>query len=312
MDQSPDGKVLAVPLDEDVVLFATPDGEYLRTLKGPERPGNRVAGVSFSRDSRLLAAATWKEGGSGAVRVWDLHAGRELYTNELPEPCVSGAMAFSPDGNCLIATGSRRLHVWDARAGKVVQTLEQEGGFAGMHFSPDGRRLACADFDGHRVRVFAWDGTKLADARSLDGHEAPVAAVVYSPDGKYLASGDRQGFKLWDPQTLVEIRTVETPAQQLAFTPDSRTLLAATTNVQPPKTAHAFARWALDAQEKLPPLSVEVSVRPDYALHRLGRDGRVLFVGRGGRRRTSRPSTPRPARNASRARGTWPRSTPSA
>src|SRR5262249_44025042 len=55
MEQSLDGKVLAVPLEEDVVLFAAQSGEYLWTLKGP---GGRVVRVSFSRDGQLLAATT--------------------------------------------------------------------------------------------------------------------------------------------------------------------------------------------------------------------------------------------------------------
>jgi WD40 repeat protein len=283
MEQSPDGKVLAVPFDGDVVLFATPTGEYLRTLKGP---GQRLVSVSFSRDSRLLAAMTWKEVGSGAVRVWELDVDQELYTNEVPDPCVSGAMVFSRDGQCLIATGLKRIYVWDARSGKAAQTLGGlSRGLAGMCFSPEGRRLAGADFGGNRVKVFDWDGAQLAEKRSLDGHRAPVVAVVYSPDGKYLASGDEQVFKLWNAQTLDEIRTVETPAWQLAFTPDSRSLWAAMTTDRE-RAVHTFTRWALDTKEKLSPLSVELSVVPDCAFHRLGRDGKVLFLGRGGRKTT--------------------------
>jgi WD40 repeat protein len=209
LEQSPDGKILAVPLEEDVVLLATPSGEYLRSLKGP---GGRIINVSFTRDNQLLAATTWKPARSGAVRVWDLRADRELYTNEVLNPSVAGALVFSPDGKCLLATDNKRIHVWEARTGKIVQTLEQKGGLAGMSFRPDGQRFAGADFGGSRVKVFDWDGAKLTEVRSLGGHRAPVVTVVYSPDGKYLASGDERMFKLWDAQSLDVIRTVETPA----------------------------------------------------------------------------------------------------
>src|SRR5262249_31096424 len=158
----------------------------------------------------------------------------------------------------------RWIYVWDARTGKVVQTLEQRGGLAGMTFSPDGRRLAGADFGGSRVKVFDWDGEKLAEFRSLAGHRAPVVAVGYSPRRQYLASGDEQVFKLWNAQTLDEIRTVEAPAWQLAFTPDSRTLWTSITTDRE-RTVHTFTRWILDTREKLPPLSVEVSTVPDCA-----------------------------------------------
>lgn len=277
MDQSRDGTLLAVPVDTNVVLFAASTGEYLRSLEGP---GDKIVAVSFSRDGRLLAAITWKQAADGRVRVWDMHTQQELYTINVPEPCVSGAMAFSPDGNGLIATGLKQIYVWNARTGKRLQTLGTlSRGLAGMSFSPDGHRLAGADFGGNRVEVFAWDGAKLTPVRSLNGHRAPVVAVVYSPDGKYLASGDEQAFKLWSARTLEEIRTVETPAWQLAFTADSRTLWAAMTTDRE-RLVQTFTRWNADTKGQLPSLSVEVSTVPDVAFPCLSRDGRLLYIGR--------------------------------
>jgi WD40 repeat protein/serine/threonine protein kinase len=275
MDQSPDGKVLAVPLDEDVALFEAATGQYLRSLKGP---GGRVFQLGFSRDSRLLAASTRYESPGGAVRVWDLRADRELYTNPIPGPKVSCAAAFSADGRHLFTEGDGRILVWDARSGRQVQDLELNSkGIGSMCVSPDGRRLAVALFFDRSVKVFDWGGERLAEAHTLQGHSSPVTAVVYSPDGKLLASGDQGGFRLRNAETLEEVGAVATPAEQLAFAPDSRTLFASTT-IEQHKAAHTFTRWDVGTRKELPALSVEVAVEPVRAFHCLSRDGKTLFV----------------------------------
>jgi WD40 repeat protein/tRNA A-37 threonylcarbamoyl transferase component Bud32 len=276
MEQSPDGKLLALPLDEDVILFEVSTGTYLRTLKGP---GGRVFNVTFSRDSQLLAAIARYEARGGPVRVWDLGADRVLYTN--PRPGLTGfcAAAFSADGRRLFTESDGRIYVWDARSGRPVQDLEVHPSeiIASISVSPDGRRLAVALYQGRAVKVFDWDGERLAEARTLQGHPSPVTAAVYSPDGKLLATGDVHGFKLWNAETLEERGAVATPAEQLAFAPDGRTLLAATTTTQPRKV-HTFTRWDVGTLKELPAFLVDVCVEPTRAFHRLSRDGRLLFV----------------------------------
>lgn len=275
MQQSPDGKLLAVPLDEDVVLFEAETGRHLRTLKGP---GGRVFNVCLSADSHLLAASTRTEEGGAAVQVWNLRGDRVLFTNPQSGPTVSCALAFSADGTRLFSEGNGRVHVWDAQFGQQTQEIEvHPKGIGSLCLSPDGRRLAVAVFFDQKVKVFDWDGERLTEFRTLEGHRAPVTAVAYSPDGKFLASGCDQGFKLWTAETLEEWGAVETPAEELAFAPDSRTLFAATT-IEQHKAVHTFTRWDVSTRQELPALAAQISVEPVRAFHCLSHNGKVLFV----------------------------------
>jgi WD40 repeat protein len=211
------------------------------------------------------------------VRVWDLSADRVLFTNPQPGPTGSCAAVFSADGKRLFTEGDGRLHVWDARSGRRVQDVEvPPGGIASLGFSPDSRRLVVANWVGKQVKVFDWAEDNLAEAHTLR-HPQPTTAGVYSPDGRFLATSDHAGFKLWKGQTLEELHAAEAEAQQLAFAPDSRTLFAAST-IDQPRAVFTFTRWDVVARQELPGLSVEVSVNPVRAFHRLSRDGKALFV----------------------------------
>ncbi|HEX5272617.1 MAG TPA: protein kinase, partial [Gemmataceae bacterium] len=274
MEQSPDGRLLAVPLDEDVVLFDVPAGTYLRALKGP---GGRAFTASFSRDGRLLAIATRYEGPGGSVRVWDLPADRELFTKPIPGMRVSCTATFSADGRHLFTEGEGRVHVWDVRSGREVQTVALPGrGIPALGLSPDGRRLAVADWEGCRVRVFDWDGDRLAEKRALE-HPWYTTAAVYSPDGKWLATSDLTGFKLWNAETLEEVGAAPAQAQQIAFAPDGRTLLSASSAVTP-RTAYNVTRWDVATRKEVSSFSVEVAAEPVCAFQCVSRDGKVLFV----------------------------------
>jgi WD40 repeat protein len=146
------------------------------------------------------------------------------------------SVAFAPDGKTVISGGfDSWAFQWDVTTGKRLRAFRGEEAIQSIAVDPEGKRLALAGYQDGKVILY-----ELATGKELatcPGHRGGTKLVVFSPDGKRLASvgrdkevgGKDKRVRVWDAATLQEVRSWQVdrdPVYRLRFTPDGKGLAA--------------------------------------------------------------------------------------
>jgi WD40 repeat protein len=165
-----------------------------------------VTGAAFLPDPKHFVTCST----DGMLRLWETAASLKYHKEmedkngdakpELPKPLQSVSahsgygvtcLSVSPDGK-RVATGATdgTVKLWDATTLKQLNSLAGAhlGGVKSVQFAADSKLLASG---GNDKTAKLWDvsGDKPEMKFKLEGHDGPVLAVAFGPDGKYLGVG---------------------------------------------------------------------------------------------------------------------------
>ncbi len=199
----------------------------IATLNGHEQG---IVGVVFSPCGKYITLANK----DFFLNIWDTATGKSVARmeglNSWPQ-----YVAYSPDSAVLAAGDYKKVRLWKVPSGEELMVLE--GGDGPIAWHPDGTRLAAklrSSSAGYQLKLFAFPGGELM-ATSAAAHEKVVRHVSWSPDGGTLASSSDDGtLRLWDGNTLAEVRVLQGEGRvaRFHFSPDG-TYIAAISGEDP-------------------------------------------------------------------------------
>lgn len=188
--------------------------------------------LAWSPDGRSIASGDT----AGVVRVWQAATATTLATYRGHARFVRG-IAWSPDSAFIVSGGDygdSTAQVWEAATGRLVLKFTRQYRVFAVAWEPGNsesantRRVASCSFDEGMGSVQVWDAFTGEVALSYGGHNGPVFAAAWSPDGRFIASGGQDGtVQVWEAGSgVVACRfTGHTKAvKTLAWSPDGRSI----------------------------------------------------------------------------------------
>ncbi|MUG96112.1 hypothetical protein F7734_28740 [Scytonema sp. UIC 10036] len=193
---SPDGKLIAVRYNDQTVKlwdWSKQKTEFVWDFW----KRNSVSLIAFSPNGETIATAVFDNSGQSVIKLWNWRTGEQ---NDLPqrsrEAIYSIATSYDLNQEWLVSgSEDRHIELWNLSEKRSIWSFKETEGWLGGEYSP---------------------------------HLHPIKSVAISPNGKILASGDKEGVvKIWGMERgerRGKIRVSLESVNSLAFSTDGQTI----------------------------------------------------------------------------------------
>ncbi len=224
---SSDGRFFASVSKDNSTILLWDRSSGTQTTLNAHRDLRSDLNIAFSPDGKTLAS-----GNNDTIRLWDATTGELISTLTNLTIETNNFLYFTPDGETIVCVNwGGLISLWNTSTGKLKKTIvdvDHTASIWGIALSPDGKTIAVGsgDIDGN---IYIIDLNTSELMFKLSGHSGDVNCLIFSPDGKTLASASYvdETIRLWDANIGEHKRTLTGHTGDilgLAFSPDGQTI----------------------------------------------------------------------------------------
>jgi WD40 repeat protein len=208
--------------DKQARIWETASGQLKHQITNSER----IYRAAFTPDNASLLTVEQQ----GGMKLWDVETGQlkgEIAPKNFLEDFMK-SFEMSADGKYIATFYFGDTRIWDAKTAQLRFKLPKSETTDAM-FSPDGRWLVTASRDKLTSgKIWNVETGELKLSLPPTGHK--TASVVYSPDGRLIATTNDKGINLWDAETGEVLATLGEARYPVAFSKDGRTMVTGARN----------------------------------------------------------------------------------
>jgi WD40 repeat protein len=162
-----------------------------RTIGSPDDATqivDRVTGIDFSHNGKLIATGSGEPSRSGEVKIWSTENGQLVQALKEPHSDSVFGLEFSPDDTMLATCGADRfMKVFKVADGAFVRSFEgHTHHVTGVSWRADGRLLATCGAEG---AVKVWDARTGDQQRTVEGAKKEVTSLRFVADTDQVVIG---------------------------------------------------------------------------------------------------------------------------